>query len=304
MYYFIVNPNSGGGKGFRVWRKMESVLSRSCVEYEAYFTHGAGDARIVAGELTEGSRDPRVIVVAGGDGTLNEAVDGLSFNGPVTLGFIPAGSGNDFARSLRLSKRPGKGLKRVLHPKYYRLVDYGVLSYGEEEVKHRRFVASAGIGFDAAVCHSLLHGGITRLWPGKLRYVAVGLWQILRLRPVKGYLLLDGVQKVEFNHICFISAHIHPFEGGGFRFAPEADCSDGRLSLCVVHTASRVRLLQILLDAFTGRRKRRSGVRRYECREAAIHLDRPMAVHVDGESCLMQQDIQLRCIQKKMRVIV
>ena len=65
MYYFIVNPNSGGGKGFRVWRKMESVLSRSCVEYEAYFTHGAGDARIVAGELTEGSRDPRVIVVAG-----------------------------------------------------------------------------------------------------------------------------------------------------------------------------------------------------------------------------------------------
>ena len=103
MYYFIVNPNSGGGKGFRVWRKMESVLSRSCVEYEAYFTHGAGDARIVAGELTEGSRDPRVIVVAGGDGTLNEAVDGLCFNGPVTLGFIPAGSGNDFARSLRLS---------------------------------------------------------------------------------------------------------------------------------------------------------------------------------------------------------
>ena len=109
---------------------------------------------------------------------------------------------------------------------------------------------------------------------------------------------------MEFNHICFISAHIHPFEGGGFRFAPEADCSDGLLSVCVVHTASRVRLIQILLDAFLGRKNRRSGVRRYSCREAAIHLERPMAVHADGENCQMQQDIHLHCVQRKMRVIV
>ena len=304
MYYFIVNPNSGGGRGFRVWRKLERVLSRAGVEYEAYFTHGQGDARVIAGEITEGSRDPRIIVVAGGDGTMNETVDGLSFNGPVTLGFIPAGSGNDLARSLRISRRPGKGLRRILHPKYHRLVDYGVLSYGEGEIRHRRFAVSAGIGFDAAVCHSLLHSRLARILPGKLRYVAAGLWQLICLRPVKGYLLLDGVQKVEFNRIYFISAHIQPFEGGGFRFAPEADCSDGLLSLCVVHTASRIRLLQIVLDALTGRKKKRSGVRRYECREASIHLDRPMAVHTDGESCQTQQDIHLRCIQKKMRVIV
>ncbi|HIZ78974.1 MAG TPA: diacylglycerol kinase family lipid kinase [Candidatus Lachnoclostridium stercorigallinarum] len=304
MYYFIVNPNSGGGKGFRVWRKLERVLSRTCVEYEAYFTHGPGDARTIARELTEGSRDLRVIVIAGGDGTMNEAIDGINFNGSVTLGFIPAGTGNDLARSLRLSRSPGRGLRRILHPKYQRLVDYGVLSYGEGEIRHRRFAVSAGIGFDAAVCHSLLHGGPVKLLPGKLRYIAAGIWQMIRLRPAKGYLLLDGVQKVEFNHIYFISAHIQPFEGGGFRFAPGADCSDGLLSLCVVHTSSRLRLLQILLDALTGRKNRRPGVRRYECREASVHLEKPMAVHTDGESCLVQQDIHLRCIQKKMRVII
>lgn len=304
MYYFIVNPDSGGGRGFRIWRKLEKLLSRTCEEYEAYFTHGPGDARAIAGELTEGNRDPKVIVVAGGDGTLNEVVDGLSFNGPVTLGYIPGGSGNDFARSLRLPKSPRRGMRKIRRARYQRLVDYGVLSYGEGEVCHRRFVVSAGIGLDAAICHSLLYGGLARMFRGKVSYIAAGLWQILRLRPVKGYLILDGVQKVEFNHICFISAHIHPFEGGGFRFAPEADCSDGLLSVCVVHTASRVRLIQILLDAFLGRKNRRSGVRRYSCREAAIHLERPMAVHADGESCQMQQDIHLHCVQKKMRVIV
>lgn len=304
MYYFIVNPGSGRGKGFRIWRKLEKLLSFACVEYEAYFTHGQGDARALARDLTEGCREPRVIVVAGGDGTVNEVVDGLSFNGPVTLGLIPGGTGNDLAKSLRLPGSPRRCLKKILHPKYHKLMDYGVLSYGEGEVRHRRFVVSAGIGVDAAVCHSLLHGGFNKICPRKLRYVLVGLGQLFRARPVKGYLVLDGVQKVEFNHIYFISAHIHPSEGGGFVFAPGADCSDGRLSMCVAHTSSRIRLFQIVLDAFFGRRKKRPGVRRYECREAFIHLDRPMAVHVDGESCQMQQDIQLRCIQKKMRMIV
>lgn len=304
MYYFIVNPNSGGGKGFRIWKKLKKLLEYSCTEYEAYFTHGQGDARVISKQLTEGSREPRVIVVVGGDGTVNETLDGLSFNGPVTLGFIPGGTGNDFAKNLRLSVRPRRCLKKILRPKYHKQVDYGVLSYGEGEVRHRRFAVSAGIGLDAAVCHRLLHGGVTKIWPRKLRYAAVGLGQLIKSKPVKGYLVLDGVQKVEFNHICFISAHIHPTEGGGFLFAPGADCSDGKLSLCVVHTASKLRLLQIVADAMVGRRKKHPGVRRYECREAYIHVDRPMAVHADGESCLMQQDIQLRCIQKKMRVIL
>ena len=56
----------------------------------------------------------------------------------------------------------------------------------------------------------------------------------------KGYIILDGVKKVEFNHIAFISCHIQPFEGGGFKLAPRANCSDGKLSVCVVSHAAKM----------------------------------------------------------------
>ena len=110
------------------------------------------------------------------------------------------------------------------------------------------------------------------------------------------------VQKIEFNHIYFISVHIHPYEGR-FCFAPQANYSDGRLAVCVAHSKGKGQLLGFLMGAMTRKLKKYKGVRHLECREIMIHLDRPLAVHADGESCCMQKDIQLRCIQKKLRVI-
>ncbi len=152
MYYFIVNPNSCRGRGRNIWKKVESVLKACNAEYQAFLTEKPGDARRFARELTEGCRESSVIIGVGGDGTVNEILDGISFCGSITMGYIPAGSGNDLARSLRLPKNPIRCLKKILHPKYYKLMDYGVLSYGDEEISHRRFLVSAGIGMDAAVC--------------------------------------------------------------------------------------------------------------------------------------------------------
>ena len=102
MYYFIINPNARCGRGKNVWKKLERILERENAQYQAYITEKPGDAKVFARKLTEGCREPHVIVAVGGDGTVNEILDGLSFCSPVTLGYIPAGSGNDLARSLRL----------------------------------------------------------------------------------------------------------------------------------------------------------------------------------------------------------
>ena len=115
--------------------------------------------------------------------------------------------------------------------------------------------------------------------------------------------MLDGVQKVEFNHIYFISAHIHPYEGGGFRFAPGADPCDGKLTVCVIHHGKKRKLIPVLVDAFLGRRTKRPGLRNYVCSEVEIHMDRPMTVHTDGEICPSQKDIHIRCIPQKLRMI-
>ena len=307
MYYFIVNPNAGCGKGGRLWRAVAIYLEKHQVEYEAYLIAGRGDARNIARELTDGNREPQVIVAVGGDGTMNEVLDGLVFCGPLTLGYIPAGSGNDLARSLKLPGNPVKALKRLLTPRPSRMLDYGILTYGTQEVSHRRCLVSAGIGFDAAVCHDLLESKLRqrlrRVGLGRLSYLISGIRQLFKCKPCKGYIILDGVKKVEFNHIAFISCHIQPFEGGGFKLAPRANCSDGKLSVCVVSHAARRKLVPILLESLTGNHGRRKGVRTYECGELFIHTERGLPVHADGEICGIQSDLQLGCIARKIRIV-
>ena len=308
MYYFIVNPNSRCGRGEKIWRKLERRMENYGIEYEVKRTRAPGDAARFALELTEDASEPRVIVAVGGDGTINEVLNGISLDGKAVLGYIPTGSGNDLARSLKLSKNPMRCLGRVLNPAYVRCLDYGILSYENEEPVHRRFAVSSGIGLDAAVAHGLLASSgrkhiLNRLL-GRFRYLLIGIKHLILAKPVKGYVLLDGVKKVEFNHIYFVSAHIHPSEGGGFRFAPGAVCDDGRLEVCVVHNSSKRKLVSVLIDAYFGRTGHHRGVRFYSCKEVSIHLDRPMPVHTDGESCLSQTDIHLRCVEKKLRMIM
>lgn len=101
MYYFIVNPNAHGGRGKKIWRKLERQIHKSGIHYEAFQTEAPGDARRMAAELTANMQEPATIVAVGGDGTVNEVLNGLAISDLLTVGYIPTGSG------------PGPGVKPV-----------------------------------------------------------------------------------------------------------------------------------------------------------------------------------------------
>ena len=306
MYYFIVNPNSGSGRGITVWNNTKKYLQSRHIEYEVFFTSHEGEARAKAKEVTEDYQGPLYLVTIGGDGTVNEVVDGAILSPNIAFGYIPAGSGNDLGKGLGIPISQKKAIKRALADGKIDKLDYGVLSCGETGTI-RRFMVSAGIGFDAAVCHSILHqrsrGGRGPFRCGSISYLFTGIREFLMARPVKGYIILDDSKRVEFNHILFISAHICPFEGGGFKFAPAADPKDGSLSVCVVSTANKFKLIGALLRARGKSLRAKSGVRFFECREIRIHTDRPLAVHTDGEDCRMQTDISLRCVPGQLKLV-
>ena len=127
---------------------------------------------IAARELTEKKRQPGLLIVVGGSGTVNEVLDGAVLHGIFDLGYIPAGTGNDLSRCLHIPQTYRTLSEKQLYPRHFSMVDYGVLSLGSSEISHRRFMVSAGMGFDAAVCcaasASRLRGIMGRLGLGKL----------------------------------------------------------------------------------------------------------------------------------------
>ena len=188
----------------------------------------------IARTLTQ-EKDCRSLIVLGGDGTLNEAVNGIADLARVTLGYIPIGSSNDFARSLGLEQDPLKALEKLLTPSGYIPVNIGSLCWGREHT--RRFVVSAGLGFDAGVCHqvavSRLKVFLNRIGLGKLSYAAVAVGLLLSLTPRRMTLTLDDQTPLEFDRTYFAAVMNHPYEGGGFRFCPKADPGDDILDVIV-----------------------------------------------------------------------
>ncbi len=77
----------------------------------------------------------------------------------------------------------------------------------------------------------------------------------------------------------------------------------GKMTVYVANSSLKRRMFGPVLDVIAGVRKKERGVRSFECSEVAVHLERPLAVHVDGESCMCQQDMQIRCIPRKIRMI-
>lgn len=224
MYYFIVNPDAHCGQGEKIWRRLERRLLRSGTEYQVLMTEARGDACRFAEELSRNCREPRTIVIVGGDGTVNEVINGLSFSSRITVGYIPMGMGNDLSRGLKLPRSPYRCLKRIMNPRQFVELDYGILSYELEEPVHRRFAVSSGIGLDGAVCHNILTmGRKTRRIVGsfgRMFYILMGLKQLLVTKPASGYLLLDGVRRV--NLIIFILYHptFTPMKGADFSLLP------------------------------------------------------------------------------------
>lgn len=303
MYTFIANPNARSGRGIQLWKQIEQILQKKEIAYHVLFTKYQHHATRLVHDLTSDG-DHHTIVVLGGDGTLNEVIDGISYLDKVTLGYIPLGSGNDFARGIGLPTDIQNALDEILSPSHYTYMNIGVLDY---EDKHRRFAVSTGLGFDAAVCHQVmvtpLKSFLNRLKLGKLTYLGVALHKLLTLRPVIMTVTTeDGITKT-YHKVYFTAVMNLGYEGGGFHFCPAADCSDDKLDIITVSDLSRLKVLCLLPTAFKGWHTRFRGINIDTCTEVTITSDRALPVHTDGEPVFLQKQIHVHLEKQKLRII-
>ena len=303
MYHFIINPNSRSGLGAVIWHSVEMVLKKRNVLYTAHFTQYRRHATAIAHSITCDGK-PHTLIALGGDGTVDEVVNGIASFENTLLGYIPIGSGNDFARGLKLASDPEVALNKILGQPPARTIDLGLLSYSG---KQHIFAVSSGMGYDAAICHAVCVSKfkilLNKLKLGKLAYVCLSFDRLFHCHPQKLEVILDDKTHLNFKQAYFVTAMNLPFEGGGCKFCPDAHPDDNMLDLIVVGEVSKLRALLILPFVFSGTHVRHKGVHLYRCRKAEIHSDGPMPVHADGEPIFLQHDISFSVYSKRLKIM-
>lgn len=307
MYHIIINPASRSGKGLKIWREqVEPALRRGDVAYQPYFSEKAGDVPKIAEKiLSHADGAPVSLIVLGGDGTVNEVLQGIRDTSGITLGYIPTGSSNDLARDLGIPTDPTAALDLILHSGSACSMDLGTLTYADGG--KRRFAVSCGIGFDAAVCEEALRSKMKRVLNkiglGKLTYLGIALKQLFAAKAVSGRLILDDGAPIEIGCILFTACMLHRFEGGGFMFSPDADATDGILNLCAVGDVSKALVLFALPTAFKGNHYRFNGITPYRAKKVTLEVSSPLWVHTDGEVTRKSRSITVTCEQDAIRII-
>lgn len=323
MYYCIINPSARSGRGGNIWEILENKFKKAGVPFKVVFTNGPGHAIKVAAKLT--SKDhkdddlPLKIVVMGGDGTLNEVISGIQDFNKVLLGYIPVGSSNDFVRDMNFPKNKEELMDRIIEGKELRRVDLGKLHYNHmtktlsrlhdaDLSDTRYFDVSSGIGFDAAVCEEALASDtknfLNKIGLGKLTYLTIAIRQIASAEKIPCDIELDDGQTLHLDHFMFIAAMIHPYEGGGFKFAPNAIHNDGLFDICVIGDLSLPLCFIAMPLAYVGKHYKIKGTYYYKARKITIKTALPIWVHTDGEVYMKSDSITMECLEKKLALMV
>ncbi|MBO5372385.1 MAG: diacylglycerol kinase family lipid kinase [Lachnospiraceae bacterium] len=306
MYYFIVNTKSRTGKAADIWKTLEAVLKERNVDYQAFITKSAGHAKELAAEISKLPIENITLVVVGGDGTMNEVINGVKDFSKIRFGYIPLGSGNDLARGLGVCREPLEALEKVLGKGSLKQMDLGCVKYGSGKKKY--FAISAGMGIDAFVCkeaeHSILKKILNAVGLGNMTYVCLTIKSLFTMPVVRAEISFDDENIRKLDQVIFIAAMNQRAEGGGVPMAPRATAFDQKLSVCLVHGIPRWKTFFLLPILVLGKHENVRGFEIIDCKKCQITLAKKTVLHTDGEYCGMYHDVEVQCIDKKMNILL
>lgn len=286
MYYFIVNKHAKTGNSIGTWNSIKTTLNERGISYRVYETLYAGYASQVAKELTENATSHINIIIVGGDGTINEVVNGISDFSKVSVGVIPAGTGNDFARNIGIKGDCNAILDDIMTNKQATILDLGAVSW--ESMKRRQiFAISSGLGFDALVTKKNSKSRVklicNKLGLGKLSYLLLTIQSLFTLKTYRAELEIDESKKQIFHKVIFSCAMNLKAEGGGIPMAPHASATDRLLSYCVAADIPVLILPIYLIHLVLGKHEKLKCFHVHNCSHVHIKTSMPVTLHCDGE---------------------
>jgi YegS/Rv2252/BmrU family lipid kinase len=264
------NPYAGrqGAEG-GIGRAVE-VLARAGWEAEVAVSASPGDVTRIARDAVSAGYD--AVLAAGGDGTLNEAIQALAGT-ETRLGYLPYGTVNIWARELGIPRAPGAAAQAFIDGRTEQ-IDLG-------RANDRYFLLMAGLGFDAEVVR--LERAIDRYKRrfGVLPYVAAGASALWRYRGADFELRYDGlIRRVQALMLVVGNTRLY---GGMFHFTPNAVANDGWLDMCIIKGRGPLSLARQSLPLLLARSVTRADVELLRVRDFAVRTERSVPLQLDGE---------------------
>lgn len=301
-YFIIVNPISGRGLGEKSVARIEAFCQQRGLDYHLARTERPWHAAELAGQAARERWD--VVVCASGDGTFNEALNGLmqaraaGFN-HTALGILSIGTGNDFAGGVGIPTNLKDSLE-TLAQGHRRKVDIGKVSGGDFP-DGRYFGNGIGIGFDAAVGFAALQVRFLRGLPAYL----VGAIQTVFFyySPPRLKIELDD-ETIEQDSLM-VSVMNGQRMGGGFRMAPNGDPHDGLFDLCIAETAGKLRIFGLIPYFIQGTQEGQPEIKMRRSKKVIVTaLQGNFPAHADGETlCQSGTQLTLELIPDALEVV-
>jgi diacylglycerol kinase (ATP) len=263
----IANPVAGGGRGRRMAEALRDALDAKVSEVELVLTKQAGDNE------PEAARPGADIVVAvGGDGSVNEVVNGLKGT-EAALAILPAGTANVVSRELRIPKDP-EAVAAMIIAGHTREMDAGLRD-------GRRFMLGAGAGLDAAITEAVSQqrGKKSNL----MKWVGPSIKTCLSYDFPKFKVIADGDVLCDEGQYAIIGNC--RYSAGVFPATPEARIDDGLLDVCILQNLSVARLIGLLPSVARGRHILRKDViyKQFKTLEITPNTDQTIPFQVDGD---------------------
>jgi len=303
-WFVIVNPVAGSGRGLIDFPQISKLLRNDDIRHDAVFTehkHHATELTVAAA-----NQGYRKIIVIGGDGTLNEVVNGLFIQKAVEpheilLAVIAVGTGNDWVRTFGIPEHYSEAIRAIREGRSF-LQDVGTVTYTEAHYTQTRYMANvAGLGFDAHVISTFNHLKI-KGYKGKWMYLYSILKSYFRYKSAGVRIWVDD--KTVFNDLLFsLAIGICKFNGGGVQQLPNALADDGLLDLTIIRPIHWWHIVFRLKKLFNGDIYQIGHIIHTQGRTVRIESAPEIRLETDGE-LMGETPIAVNILQRAIRVVV
>ncbi len=289
MLRFLVNPTSGGGRA----KRRLHALKRKAAELGADVHLTCSGSDLVAQAHRAAGDGCERLIVAGGDGSMHLAAQGLA-ESPCALGVVPCGRGDDLANSIGVPPRFDDALELAVTGEP-RPIDLG-------RVNDLWFVLYSGAGFDSAC--SVTANSQPRWWPDKITYIVSVFRTVVGFQPPRARVEWEG--GTSDGEVMFVTACNAPRFGGGMYIAPAAEMDDGRLDLVVIRSMSKLHLLlRVFPKVFKGKHVGHPAVAIHRTSWVRVSFDREQVLGCDGELVggVGNEALEMRIVPGALRIV-